>query len=316
MIRWGQRHPIISGAGILGFVALGLFALGVFLKSPFRDTNPAFVLLNPPQNQFEVYNKENEKVASIPSRWISHWVFREHQSGMSFSRVTDLDHDGRNEIITAVTFDEDVAGGRRPIRVFGSDMVLRHKYFFGRPIRFGSTDYHGDFLPEYLVVDNFSGRGNSDILIGGPNGRSPNLVVRLDADCNLKGEYWHFGNLHVFKEITLTNGQQKVLVLAGSNDVDDARGESLPVIVVLDPSRIAGQTESVGTPGFGLTPSPAEIYYINIPRDGIARALHTKAGAFLMNPEPNNEGERLVFDNILDTNLPDARFEYVFTKEF
>ena len=45
------------------------------------------------------------------------------------------------------------------------------------------------------------------------------------------------------------------------------------MIMLLDPTRLVGKTESICTRGFGLPPSDAESHYIRLPRSDIQDAL-------------------------------------------
>jgi hypothetical protein len=108
------------------------------------------------------------------------------------------------------------------------------------------------------------------------NERSPCAVIRYGPQGMVIGEYWHQGNLIGPYLYDLDGDQSPEILLIGSNDeAEDSLGASgvRAVLVVLDPRRVVGRTESSVTPGFGFSRSKAERYYIRLPRGPFDRAL-------------------------------------------
>ena len=65
---------------------------------------------------------------------------------------------------------------------------------------------------------------------------------------------------------------------AGINDAADTAGGSFGMIIILDPARILGRTQSNLTPEFGLPPSDAELYYVRLPLTDMEAATGYRGG--------------------------------------
>ena len=315
LVRFARRRPVAAGAASLGIT--GVMALGVslLLHSPFRDWNPAYVHLNPGANTFEVYNKDNALIRSLPTREASVWLENDKRQGSRSSIVADLNHDGRNEIVTTVTFDWEENSAPGSLRVFSSELKLLHEVRIGHPVNFLSAGYNGIFPVNLFLEGAYGTDGGEALLAVGANGRSPWVMSRFDNECRLMGEFWHFGNLPAVIACTLPGDQRKLVLLAGINDVNDTQGESFPVILVVDPAKISGVTESVGTRGFGMPPSQAEVMYIRIPHDDVSRALNHKGLITHVYLQPYPGGDRLTCSYQSADKPPFAEYSFVFSTD-
>jgi hypothetical protein len=75
-------------------------------------------------------------------------------------------------------------------------------------------------------------------------------------------------------------GEPDVLLAAsGINDAADTAGGSFAAIVILDPRRIIGRTQSHQATGFGLPTTSAEVYYIRLPLTDMELATGYRGGA-------------------------------------
>ncbi len=102
-----------------------------------------------------------------------------------------------------------------------------------------------------------------EIIVGTNNGRSPNVIFRLDNQTNILGSYAHYGDVKNIL-LQLTDGKKKLFVF-GQNDLGEMDSLSFPVLALIDPEKIIGRSESNCTPGFDLPPSPAELSYVRFP---------------------------------------------------
>jgi hypothetical protein len=107
---------------------------------------------------------------------------------------------------------------------------------------------------------------------------------------------------------------KKVLVLGGVNDLEDEKGASYPVIIVLDPTKLKRKIESVGTPGFGFSLSQAELYYIRLPESDLSEALNAKCRVLSMVHTQYNHEDGLSFWVRGDSEGEIPIFQYFFSK--
>jgi len=271
-----HMHPVISSGGTLVLVALMAVLLSVFRTRPTQDDNASYVHLNESQGMLEVYNRGNEKLWQIASAELSNVAQVERTRGVSLTEVADLDGDGRNEIVTVVPCLGEDRIQRNIIHIFSADKKLRKRIEFGGPIQFQGVQYSGNHSSLGLVVGDFCGNGRKEIVVTSTDVRSPCAVERFDADGNLLGVYWHFGTLDVIHAIDLHHDGKIQIVLSGLHDPVEPRTERFPVIVVLDPSKIAGKTESSASKGFGLPGSSAEAFYVQLPRSELNEAMSSE----------------------------------------
>jgi hypothetical protein len=105
---------------------------------------------------------------------------------------------------------------------------------------------------------------SNEVFVCVKNRRSPFALFRLDHQLNVIGAYWHFG--HLFGPLVLVRRDStRVIALWGTNDEAGDRGLSRSALVILDPAKIQGTTESSATRGFGYPMSTAEVVYMRMP---------------------------------------------------
>jgi hypothetical protein len=233
-----------------------------------KDLNPQAYDYNLSTNTLEVRNSRNEFLWSTPSRDLAEIGNTELHVQSVFTFVSDLDGDGHNEVVTLVPGTlADGGQARGCVRIFDYGGNLLSSNTLGENVRFGGRRYdqdqHYSFGGSGLVV--VRGDGKREIIASAVHFRSPSVVSRISARGENLGEYWHYGHLgeiHAFR--SSENGAERV-VLAGTNDARDSAGVRFPVVVVLDPQRIAGHCESRGTRGSGFPVSAAEVAYISFP---------------------------------------------------
>jgi hypothetical protein len=275
--RWFVRmHPVVTTGGVLASVAAIAVLLIVFKTRPIQAINASYVHLNESQGMLEVYNAEDEKIWQIASPEIINAAQTERTHRISYTEVSDLEGDGRKEIVTVLPCLGEDRSQRNIIHIFSSDKKLRKRIEFGGPIEYRGTAYNDSHSSFGLVVGDFVGTGKKEIVVTSTGGRSPCAIQRFDADGDLLGIYWHFGTLDVIHAMDLGHDGKIQIVLSGLHDPVEPRGDRYPVIVVLDPSKIEGNTESSASPGFGLSPSNAELYYVRLPRSELNRATNSE----------------------------------------
>ena len=313
--QFARRHPLAAGTG--SFVALTIVAgLAILLSISIRkDTNPEYYHLNLGQEMFEVYNREHQMLWQIPAPGLSGVEKIEREHGNFLSKIVDLDGDGKNEVITAIPSLGSDHGKANVLQVFSSGGTIIKTVEFGEAVQFRGAQYHGrDFGAYAILVEDFAGSGAKEIIVAAASGRSPFLVERFDASGRLMGEYWHFGTFYgVYAEDLKQDGKKEV-ILCGVNDAAPLTEGVFAPIVVLDPTKIVGKTESLGSPGFGFTPSSAEVYYLRLPQSDINEASHSKAWVTSMRPVRWDTLEALSFWQYGTAPQDLPMFEYIFSR--
>ncbi len=139
-------------------------------------------------------------------------------------------------------------------------------------------------------------------------------MTRYDPSWNVLGEYWHFGNFRAGYAVDLENNGIDELILIGSNDAGPGDADNVPVIVVLDPSKIIGESEATSTMGFGFPASQAELYYIRLNLDEICRAFHSHTIMEKLFSTSENVLRFTTHGYAPDHGLTFPNFEFIFDK--
>jgi hypothetical protein len=317
MFYFARRHPV--PIMLSSFAIVGL--LGWFLNDAIRlfspekkitDLNPTSYYLNTATGFLEIRNKEDQKLWEMASNKLDGALKNEEEINIKTTIITDLDNDGKNEILTILPPVGAETDKRNSLRIYSSDKKLIREIPFGRPIKYKDTQYLNTFSSEGLIVDNF-GADKKQIIVFSRNDRSPIVISRLNADGKNLGEYWHFGHIMGMYALDVTGNGRKEIVICGFNDVLDNDHKEFPMIAVLNPMNINGETESLSTPGFGLSKSEAELFYIQLPRTDLDNVLQLTPGVQgLMGSDENS----LKFTTMTKmTNGEVYYFDYVFTRE-
>jgi hypothetical protein len=309
---FARRHPVATGAGSFAVMATLVLLVSFVLKPPSRDPNPAYVHLNEAQNTLEVYNRDDEKLWLLPVADGRYVASAEYLPNIYLTQVADLNGDEKNEVITAVPYAGDRPRRLNSLHVFDAGKKLLTEKKLGEAVHFLQARYSENFNINNVLVDDFDGNGKMEILVSVANERSPFFLIRLDAEGNEIGQYWHFGHLRGVYLADLNNDGRKEIILCGINDVLDDTNESFPVIAVLDPAKMMGKTEAVGSRGFGFLPSQAELYYIRMPRVEMTNLLNAEAAMKYMRP---GRDENLIFYYESSTADHVPIFDYTLTKD-
>jgi hypothetical protein len=259
----------------MGILVAAAALLPLFLR-PSADRNPYYFLYNSQSNKLEIYNKGNDMLWFIPSKGIRQSEEDDLQSGYTHVLVTNINGDGKNEVISIVP----LAGEDSPLwdalRIYSQDGQTVATTRLSHAIRYQGKSYPSSTQLGCVYADRFGSSDEKLIVVEGQTGRSPMVICVANGRGELQGEYWHFGNLPLSKKMTDSLTHRPLLVLTGSNDCDDEKDEAYPVVVVLDPGAISGQTESRLTRGFGYAASSSEVFYIRLPRPELEVEMHYK----------------------------------------
>ena len=272
-VTWWQRtlntirhRPVASIIGSLGFIGAITLVIMYSATNLFKDRNPSYVHYNLGAGMVEVYNKENAKLWEMPSDALSGAKEGDDVRNMNSTIVADLNGNGQNLVISTVQMANDLHGNS--LRIIDGNMKVLGKVEYGaRHVQFREKQYEAQFNPFQPIVAK-TGKDWSILTISN-NGRSPCVVTRYDPSGKVLGEYWHFGNLRAGYTVDLNNDDKDELILIGTNDVGPADADNFPMIAILDPSKITGESEATSTKGFGFSPSQAELSYIRLNLDQI-----------------------------------------------
>ena len=258
--------------GVGAMLAVALVALLWLRPTLSGNTNPAYYKLDQQKGFVRLFNARDEELwhLSVPIESLT-----DVSTFPLFSKIADLDGNGINKLIATnpVYYDGKLLPWE--LKIFGSTGSLETAVEFGKRLNFRGRDYSGLYLPKTIEVVGQENGTKGEILCVAGNGRSPTMIARLNAKGQTLGEYWHFGDIIRMKQKILEDGKN-VLVFVGALDIDEIERQetrSSATVVVLDPSKLSGESESGVTRGFGYSTTPAEIAYINIPPNSIDSAL-------------------------------------------
>lgn len=270
-----RRHPVMVGGGSFAALAgLALLANLTMKPASIKDNNPATYRYNPVTNAAEILNKKNEIVWQILSKDLASVQQAEHNFLTPHIVINDIDGDGANEVITTLWQPgERLGSGTTRLRVYREGNNLWFEKKFTEQVRYLNRSYSDVWSTDIVITAEAEVRGKKDIFVRWGNGRSPSVIVRYDAGGNELGQYWHFGNISGIFAIDINGDGKKELILTGINDTEDTLRQEFPAIVVLDPHRIVGEKKSVCSPGFALSESDAELYYLRLPVSPLSLTL-------------------------------------------
>jgi hypothetical protein len=314
-----RNHPLASG--VTGLLFTGLIALLFNSLSPrlFRDMNPVFTHINSAEGKLEIYNKSRNPIWSIPVNGMQGVTTQRLEEAEHSTILYDIDRNGQNEILTILPIGEP-REDCYPLTILRPEDDHPTTHFFSDTINFKGTSYREILYPNELLSVPLGSDHSPNIFIVANNGRSPNIIFRLDHRLETIGEYYHFGLVH--QKIFTTSNGTPLLILFGESDCGETDSMSSAIVAVLDPSKIHGKTESSATRGFGKAASDAEIFYILFPLTDMNYYLHAKEVALTVD-QTTVRGEPVfnvwtygngVSDSSVRAGIP--AFEYIFSERF
>lgn len=311
VVAFTRRHPIITS--VMSISTIGFFVLlGIQIFSLYKpvDVNPSYYRYSP-DDQFEIYNRHNKLLWSLPGNELQSNLSTEKMTGIRFTEIVDIDNDGVNEVLTILNLGKLKRMGWK-LDVFDYKGELKNSYLPSdkevvfRKSRYDRKFYSGNFITYTSSVGLFN------VVIKSEAGRSPCFLSRLNRNLNVIGKYWHFGQFIPLKINLHNDGISQVLIL-GKNDVDDVHNGDFPFLSILDPEKITGDFESSATRGFGLPSSSAELYYVQFPETDIERSIQRKAMARFITYDDSSEFHVNV--SLEDGIYGSFNFDYIFSKK-
>jgi hypothetical protein len=317
LTRFVFRHPVMSGAGVLslaaGLALLFNVATKETAKKEITDRNPAYVFMNQEKSFFEVMNRENEFLWQRPCLQLSDFNKLEDFLGNKYYAVTDRDGNGLNEVLTTLALDGDPPIPKKGIHILDGAGKLIDSVVFREYPSFRGKPYivPNEIHPGALIIDTLKNNRLNEIYIEAGGDHSPIVLLRIDKNGTVLGQYWHFGSLVTMYSQDIDNDGNNELILCGENDVDDEKMYSNPVIIVLNPKELIGKQESSCSRGFGHPASTAEEMYIRLPQSDLSPALIANTRVILM----RQDNGILLFSCGIEKDNQGYDFEYSFTPD-
>lgn len=258
-----RRHPIVSGA--TSFVSMAALAAATWVLSN-EPPNPNFVRFNQRIGSIEVCDTMGNGLWSLPSTDITNNDELTIEIARNRTLIDDLDHDGRNEVITTLGIDSN-RDTPRPVRMYSASGKVLMEQSFNFDIAYLNRMYGSKYHAGSIATGDFDGDGEDEIIVAAQNiDRSPACIVRLTHDGQELGRYWHFGTIPKIQVLDLNADGRMELLMVGSNDTrDTAIHHEFAFLAVLDPSKIVGESRTTTASGFGFKESDAELYYLQFP---------------------------------------------------
>lgn len=308
-----RQHPIASGVSVTVVAALGILAGVLMLHRPV-DGNPAYSSLDMKQGLVSFYNRENQVIFSAP------WAIVNSSSMVQPIEevlrrqivIAHLPGTSRNIVVTSLSFGKRAwDGAPSAVRfIAGTGEELCSLPPPREKLTFRGRGYDLPMWAKPLAIAEGKSEDAPELFAEYDAGRSPTAIQRSDLHGNILGVYWHFGTLQI-DTMRFTAGGEPLLLLSGLNDVDDYERFGLPVIIVVDPRLLNGESESSATRGFGLPTSIAERCYLALPIPDAATLISTRmmptnvrrasAATFDAFVSGDANGISIGYDAILDT---------------
>lgn len=299
LMRYVYRHPVTSGtvaivAGVLMFLTVQPLArnVGRAVAGP-----PAITRYNARGTEIEVCNADSARLWGIP---VENGLVSELDESVlcaTKTRVADLDRNGNIGVVTASSY---AAGGKsilNSLRMYSESGSLLQSVSLGRKVSFRGGDYPFFFQLSPIAIVNVGENRPQEVIAVACNYRSPCGVYRISAKGEILGEYWHYGWVRGIRSATLRGMDHDVVILCGANEVFDKADSAFPCIVVLDPLKLTGLTQSTASPGFGFAPSAAELMYVKaeLPRIPVDPGSSTGKEAFVRSPKVGQDSSLIFY---------------------
>ncbi|MBI5473551.1 MAG: hypothetical protein HY961_14525 [Ignavibacteriae bacterium] len=240
-----------------------------------EESNPSYHLYNPSSRAIEIRTSNHRKLWELPSAFVTQALIDYEAGTTPQTAVADLDGDGYNEVLTTLPIGAEHSD-RLTLSIYDAWKNLKFEREFSESFQYLQREYSPRIGLGPILVRDGAMSGKKEIWISGNSfHRSPNVILRLDANANIIGKYWHFGQIYGMYALDLENDGKTEIVLVGINDVDDTTHHEFAALAVLDPTKVVGETRSTTAPGFVMPPSTAELYYVGFPHSDMDTALKT-----------------------------------------
>lgn len=317
MFYFVRRHPVAVMTGsIASFVMVG-WLLNDFIKpgpkeNVITDKNPDRYTYNSNQNRLEINNKLGQMIWSL-NMWDALNLERnESTHNLSYTKIVDLDGDNNKEIATTVDLKNEDLIRRGSFRIYNNAGNLFHKINVDQEIIYNGKKYQKEMYAGAFVIRNVDNSHQKEIIISANNGRSPCKIVRADAEGNILGNYYHYGFVSPVSIPSIIND----ILLFGYNDNIDASKLSSACIILLDPTKITGNSKSAQASGFSYEITHAEKMYLRILPSKINEFYHINPNIKRILPVTYNSTEALsIFVETVIDNNNEFAYEYIFSAD-
>jgi hypothetical protein len=309
-VRFSRSRPVVTSTGLVATIVFLVIGTMNVMRWIAPASNPSQLHYDISRDVLEVYDEKENLLWQKPSRGLRGIQGTESISGTRYTLIGDLDGQGRNDVISMLPNESNSAQQlNNTIRIYDSNGHMIVSRALGTDVNYAGRVYPGaQFGGGGLALAHDPSGTGMDIVASAPHFRSPSVIVRMNGRGELLGEYWHFGHLVRPRTVQSTAGSGEFVILMGSND-SDSSGRDFPIIAVLDPSKITGQSEATATRGFGFPASRAEVAYIRLPRSDIDDAFHAGVEVLRVTPGDERHWSFIVTGN----DAPNGScFEYVF----
>ena len=271
---WSRAwHRLVLLNVILLFVGGAAVALFLLLKDDLFPREPAdfqvkgsvLSILDEEGKTLWRHDTGLENLAG-EAAYRSHFQFRRagRMAELPYLLIKDLNDDGRREVLfSPQTLDETKEGD---VICFDRKGRVLWRFKAGRQLTCGGKPYSGDYRINGLVAEDLDGDGPLEILVVAVHRPSwPCQLALLDAQGNLKGEYWNTG---YFNDVACSDidGDGVKEIIAGGNNNEYGQG----CLAVLEAGSLAGSSPH-SSPAFRcpeLQPG-SERFYVLLPRTDV-----------------------------------------------
>jgi hypothetical protein len=311
---WSASAVIVLAAVLLTALSLSVPRV----PADFRIEGSTLVILNAKgkalwRHESGPKNLAWERYRSSKPR--ERWYWEDKDLVLPHLIIDDLDGDGRVETLFNAQTDDGRSQGN--ILCFSHRGKKLWEFETGIPLEIGTTRFSGDFAVRGFDVVDLDGDGRKEILlIAHQLHRFPTRLTVLDANGELRGDYWNSGQLADFLVIDLDGDGRSELLAYGTNN-EYGQG----VLIVFDAADVRGCSPQADESFRWKDMEPgSQLHYIRIPRpdaelaagyfpvDDIPRVFSLKDGRLAV--WSGRSGLEYVFDGSL--NILEVRGSHSF----
>ena len=233
VIKLKSRRVMFALAGVL-VVAIGLGLYFQFNKYArfWEDWNPADAEAR--GNLLIVKNKSNEVLWDV----LMPALINPTQSGKPLVKITDLNNDGKAEILVLINYTDTTTGKaicfnykKEKLWEFSCGEYGVYDVGNGEP----NTRY---FSPLIIDAQDLNGDSKKEVIVISRHSLwFPCQLAILDDKGNKISEYWHPGGINCLYYVDVDGDGKREIVIGGTNN----RMGWCPFISVLDPEKVSGQ---------------------------------------------------------------------------
>ncbi len=232
VIRLKSRRVMFALAGVL-VVAIGLglyFQLNKYARF-WEDWNPADAEVR--GNLLIVKNKSNEVLWDV----LMPALINPTRSGKPLVKITDLNNDGKAEVLVLINFTESTTG-KVVCFNYKKDKLWEFPCGGYGVYQIGKELNSRYFSPTFMEVVDINGDGEKEIIVNSRhNPWFPDQLAILDRKGVKKAEYWHPGGINCLYCTDFDGDGKKEIILGGSNNRMGWRA----FMSVLAPDSVSGQ---------------------------------------------------------------------------